>query len=145
MADMTREQLQGAVMALRYMHANVGLSPVAEQWLIDNRDLYEAQLAALPPQPDLRAALVEARAALGSWRDTMNAPDMRDELEAAREALKAARVALDKLDRYSTCTHLDMGGKHKYHIQVPYQTEIVEESKQAIAAIAAFEEKHGTR
>lgn len=73
------------------------------------------------------------------------APDLISEVEAAREVVKAAKAALDKLDRYSRCTHLDMGGKHKYHIQVPYQTEIVDASKQAIAAIAAYEEKYGTR
>lgn len=67
--EMTREQLEGALMALDDMHANVGLSYVVEQWLVDKRDAYRAKLAAMPPQPDLRAPLVDAYSALKEFID----------------------------------------------------------------------------
>ena len=71
MAEMTREQLQGAVMALDNMLKNVGLSVFAERWAFEKLTKHRSQLTAMPPQPDLRALLVEARAALDKLIDPL--------------------------------------------------------------------------
>ena len=65
MAEMTREQLEGAVMALE----RCGWTNQTSIW--NALTSYRAQLAAMPPSPDLREALVEARSALEEVQEAM--------------------------------------------------------------------------
>lgn len=84
------------------------------------------------------------RLAAAVYRKAFAAAEAREAAQpTAAEVIAACEKALGGIDRIARCVHLDMGGKHKYHIQHPGQHESIEEVKRALDVVRRWKEANG--